>query len=81
MIHRILDGTLSLENEDDIYPDIKEVEKVCVKRLKKAKATDTSVETYVQSKHNDCYGKITNNEVKEALKGVKHDTASGPDKC
>ena len=80
-ITRILDGTLSLENEDDIYPDIKKVEEVYVERLERAKATDTSEQTDVQPKHNDFYGRITNNEVKEALKGIKRDTASGPDKC
>ena len=80
-ITRILDGTLSLENEDDVYPDIKKVEEVYVERLERAKATDTSEQTDVQPKHNDFYGRITNNEVKEALKGIKWDTASGPDKC
>ena len=80
-ITRILDGTWSLENEDDVYPDIKKVEEVYVERLERAKATDTSEQTDVQPKHNDFYGRITNNEVKEALKGIKRDTASGPDKC
>ena len=80
-ITRILDGTWSLENEDDVYPDIKKVEEVYVERLERAKATDTSEQTDVQPKHNDFYGRITNNEVKEALKGIKGDTASGPDKC
>ena len=80
-ITRILDGTWSLENEDDVYPDIKKVEEVYVERLERAKATDTSEQTDVQPKHNDFYGRITNNEVKEALKGIKRDTVSGPDKC
>ena len=80
-INRILDGTLSLENEEDVYLDIKEVEEVYVNRLERAKATDTSEQTDIPPKHNDSYRRITNREVKEALKGIKRDTASGPDKC
>ena len=38
MINMILNGTLSLENEDDVYPDIKEVKEVYVDRLERAKA-------------------------------------------
>ena len=79
-INRILDGTLSLENEEDVYMDIKEVEEVYVNRLERAKATDTE-QTDIPPKHNDSYRRITNREVKEALKGIKRDTASGPDKC
>ena len=37
-INRILYGTLSLENEDDVYSDIKEVKDMYVDRLEKAKA-------------------------------------------
>ena len=52
-----------------------------VDRLERAKATDTSEQTDIPPKHNDSYGTITNREVKEALKGIKRNTASGPDKC
>ena len=80
-INKILDGTLSLKKEDDIYPDIKEVEEVYLERLEKVKVKDTSNQPDVQSKHNDCNGRITNDEIKEALKGIKRDTTSGADKC
>lgn len=81
MTNRILDGTLSLENEGNVYLDIKEVEEMNVDRLERAKATDTSEQTDIPPKHNDSYGKITNREVKEALKRIKRNTDSGPDKC
>ena len=75
-IKRILDDTLSLDNEEDVYPDIEEVEKLYVERLEKAEAKDTSEQPDILSKYND-----STNEVKEALNGMKRDTASGPDKC
>ena len=52
-----------------------------VDRLERAKATDTSEQTDIPPKHNHSYGRITNREVKEALKGIKRNTDSGPDKC
>ena len=80
-IKRILDDTLSLYNEEDVYPDIEEVGKLYVERLEKAEVKDTSKQPDILPKYNDCYGRIETNEVKEALKGMKRDTASGPDKC
>ena len=34
-INCILDGTLTLDNEEDVYPGIKEVEQVYINRLEK----------------------------------------------
>ena len=80
-IKRIIDDTLSLDNEEDVYPDIEEVGKLYVERLEKAEVKDTSKQPDILPKYNDSYGRIETNEVKEALKGMKRDTASGPDKC
>ena len=80
-INKIPDGTLSLDHEEDVYPGIEEVEKVYVERLEKAEVKDTSEQPDTSPKYNDSYGRIETNEVKEALKGIKQDTVSGPDKC
>ena len=41
-INCILDGTLALDNEEDIYADIKEVEQVYINWLEKAESKDTA---------------------------------------
>ena len=55
-IKRILDDTLSLDNEEDVYPDIEEVGKLYVERLEKAEVKDTSKQPDILPKYNDSYG-------------------------
>ena len=67
-INKIPDGTLSLDHEEDVYPDIEEVEKVYVERLEKAEVKDTSEQPDILPKYNDSYGRIETNESKKHLK-------------
>ena len=80
-INRILDRTLTLDNEEDFYPDIKEVEQVHINQLEKTESKDTSNNINENPKYSDTYSLITVDEVQEALKGIKRGTAAGPDKC
>ena len=80
-INRILDGTLALNNEEDVYLGIEGVEKVYIERLEKAEAKDTSEQPDILPKYNDSYIRIGTNEVQETLKVIKRDIALGPDKC
>ena len=81
-INCILDGTLTLDNEEDVYRDIKEVEQVYINRLEKTESKDTSNNINENPKYSDTYGVITVDEVQdEALKGIKRGTVAGPDKC
>ena len=80
-INCILDGTLALDNEEDIYADIKEVEQVYTNWLEKAESKDTSDNITKDPTYSDTYAVITIGEVQEALKGIKRGTAVGPDNC
>lgn len=63
-----MEDTLSLDNEEDVYPNLKEVEGVYVERLEKAKSKDTTETTSRLLEFSDQYGVIGKEELKEALK-------------
>lgn len=80
-INSILEGTLSFDNEENVYPDIDKVEKVYVQPLETVEVGDKTAQSDTTPLISDKYGVITTEEVKEALKGIKRDTSAGPDRC
>ena len=80
-INNILEGTLSLDNEENVYSDIKEVEKVYVQWLETAEVKNKTAQPEITLKLSDSYGAIAIEGIKEAMKGIKLDTSADPDKC
>lgn len=75
---RILEATLTLNNEQNVYPDINDVEEMYVNQLEKAASKDTSANVNTIPTYSNTYGEITA-EVQEVLKGIKRNKAAGPD--
>ena len=78
-VHKILAGTFSLNNAEQVYPEIAEVEKMYVEILEEGNKVDETEVIYPPTEHQDNYGKFTDDEVKVVLKELKRNTAAGLD--
>ena len=78
-ITKIIDGTFSLDNENQTFPDITEVEKTYEERLEKGNTKDETVIQIPERADSDSYGKFTEDEVRSCLNEIKRKTAAGID--
>ena len=78
-VHKIVNGNFSLNNIEQTFPDIQEVEKVYETRLENRNNTDRTVVEYPEEQHDMCYGQFTTEEVKKSLKERKRNSAAGID--
>ena len=78
-ITKIINGTFSLNNNEQVFPDIDKVEKVYEERLEKGNQTDNTRIQIPDEVHSDEYGAFTEDEVKEVIKQLKKSTAAGID--
>ena len=78
-VHKILAGTFSLNNAEQVCPEIAEVEKTFVERLEEGNKVDETEVIYPPTEHQDNYGKFTDDEVRVVLKELKRNTAAGLD--
>ena len=79
-IHKIIEGTFSLNSVDQVYHNNTEVEQTYVKRLKHGNKIDDTQVYYPASCMSDNYDVFTDNEVTDTLKELKRETAAGIDK-
>ena len=78
-VHKILAGTSSLNNTEQVYPEIAEVEKTYIERLENGNKVDQTKVEFPPIEHKDNYGKFTEEEVQVVLKELKRNTAAGLD--
>ena len=78
-INKIINGNFSLNNSDQVYPDIKEVESVYTKRLEEVNKIDLTEVEFPEDTHSDLCGKFTEKEVRECIRDLRRHTAAGPD--
>ena len=69
-INKIINGNFSLNNSDQVYPDIKEVESVYIKRLEEGNKIDLTEVEFPEDTHSDLYGKFTKDEVRECIRDL-----------
>ena len=78
-IHKII-GAFSLNNIDQVYPNIAEVDQTYGKPLKHGNKIDDKQVDCPDSCMSNNYSVLTNNEVTNILKELKRETADGIDK-
>ena len=78
-INKIINDNFSLNNSDQVYPDIKEVESVYTNRLEEVNKVDLTEVEFPEDTHSDLYGKFTEKEVRECIRDLRRHTAAGPD--
>ena len=69
----------SLNNSDQVYPNIKNVENAYTKRLEEGNQIDLTDVEFPEDTHSDLYGKFTDNEVRECIRELRRHTAAGID--
>ena len=79
-IHKIIEGSFSLSNVEQVYPNIAEVEQTYVKRSGHGNNIDDTQINFPDSYVSYNYGVFTDNEVPNSLKELKRETAAGIDK-
>lgn len=78
-VNKIINGNFSLNNTEQTFPDIKEVEEVYVNRLENGNTIDETDIKYPEEQHNSCYRKLTIDEVKLSLQKLRRNSAAGID--
>ena len=78
-VNKIINGSFSLDNKEQVYPEISKVEKVYVERLEEGNQMDTTEVEFLEQEEQDTYGVFTEVEVREVLKELKRNTAAGID--
>ena len=79
-IDRIIEGSFSLNNVEQVYPNITEVEQTYVIRLEHGNSVDDTQVDFPDSYMSDNYGVFTDSEVSNSLKELKRETAARIDK-
>ena len=79
-IHKIMEGSFSLNNVEQVYRNIAEVEQTYVKRSGHGNNIDDTQINFPDSYMSYNYGVFTDNEVPNSLKELKRETAAGIDK-
>ena len=78
-VNKIINGCFSLDNKEQVYLEISQVEKVYVERLEDGNQMDTTEVEFPDQEEQDTYGVFTEDEVREVLKELKRNTAAGRD--
>ena len=78
-ITKIINGTFSLDNENQTFPDIEDVEKVYEKRLEQGNTKDETEINIPERVDSEVYGRFTEEEVRSCLSEIKRKTAAGID--
>lgn len=75
-ITKIINGNFSLNNAEQTFPDIKNVEETYVNRLENGNAIDETNVKYPKEQHDLSYGRFTVDEVKLSLQELKRNSAA-----
>ena len=78
-IHKIINGNFSLNNIDQVYPKIKDVENTYVERLEERNQVDEMDVDYPETIDSEAYGRFTESEVREVIRDLRRNTAAGTD--
>ena len=78
-INKIINGNFSLDNREQVFPEISEVEKLYKKRLEQGNQKDETIVDFPDENLSDLYGKFTEEEVRDSLKELKRNMAAGTD--
>lgn len=63
-INKIINGNFSLDNMEQEFPNIEDVEDVYVPRLEEGNARDTTQVEFPDTQHSKKYGRFTEQEVR-----------------
>ena len=75
-INKIINGTFSLDNQDQTVPNIEKVEETYVERLEQGNQMDETEVEFPEEVQSTYYGKFTEEEVKQCLGELKRNTAA-----
>ena len=78
-IHKIINGNFNLNNREQVYPNIKDIEKTYVERLEQGNQIDETEADYPGTIDSDVYGRFTEDEVNKVIRELKRTTAAGTD--
>ena len=78
-INKSINGTFSLDNQDQTVPNIEKVEETYVERLEQGNQMDETEVEFPEEVQSTYYGKFTEEEVKQCLGQLKRNTAAGID--
>lgn len=79
-MNEILTSNFGLDNSEQTFPDIAEVEKVYEKRLEQGNQTDNTSVQYPEEIYSSTYGKFIEEEVGNCMKELNKNTAAGVDR-
>ena len=79
-ISNIISGNFSLNNAEQVYPDIRDVEGVYLDRLERGNIIDLTNAEYPDiQQHSETYSKFTEDETRACLKEINRNTTAGVD--
>ena len=78
-IHKIINGNFNLNNREQVYPNIKDIEKTYVERLEQGNQIDETEADYPGTIDSDVYSRFTEDEVNKVIRELKRTTAAGTD--
>ena len=76
-INKIING--SLNNAEQVYLDIKDIEGIYVDRQEKGNVIDSTNVEYLNIQHSETYGKFTEHQIKACLKEINRNTTAAVD--
>ena len=79
MVSKIPSGTFIMDNEGLEFPDMWEVEDLCVSRLEEGNNKDDLSPKLDETLHSELYGSISPEEVKLCISEIERDASPGPD--
>ena len=66
-----------MNNKEQVYPNIKDIEKTYVERLEQGNQIDETEADYPETIDSDVYGRFTEDEVNKVIRELKRTTAAG----